>query len=68
MDKTHKERVENRSIQIDEADFRLREICESKLQEIIDGLVYEVVRMADQYHLNLPVYSKIAGELKKNVI
>jgi 2-dehydropantoate 2-reductase len=35
-------------------------------QSEIDGLVYEVVRMADQYHLDLPVYSKIAGELKKN--
>jgi 2-dehydropantoate 2-reductase len=34
-------------------------------QSEIDGLVYEVVRMADQYHVNLPVYSKIARELKK---
>lgn len=30
----------------------------------VDGLVYEVVRMGKKYGVELPVYGKIAGELK----
>jgi 2-dehydropantoate 2-reductase len=37
-------------------------------QSEIDGLVYEVLRMGAEYHVNLPVYAKIAEALKKNLI
>ena len=31
----------------------------------MDGLIFEVVRMGQQYGAELPVYQKIADELKK---
>lgn len=33
-------------------------------QSEVDGLVYEVVRLGEQYHLELPVYEKIAKKFK----
>ena len=30
----------------------------------IDGLIYEVVRLADRYNADLPIYKKIAAALK----
>lgn len=40
-----------------------RDIKAGKPSEV-DGLVYEVVRMGKKYGVELPVYEKIAGELK----
>jgi 2-dehydropantoate 2-reductase len=37
-------------------------------QSEIDGLVYEVLRMGEAYHVKLPVYSQIAEALKKNLM
>ncbi|MCM1103456.1 MAG: ketopantoate reductase family protein [Clostridium sp.] len=41
-----------------------RDIAAGKPSEI-DGLIYEVMRMAEQYGVELPVYQKIASELKR---
>ena len=40
-----------------------RDIYAGKASEI-DGQVYEVVRLAEKYGVELPVYEKIASELK----
>lgn len=40
-----------------------KDIAAGKNSEI-DGLIGEVIRMADQYQLELPIYRKIAAELK----
>ena len=40
-----------------------RDIAAGKPSEI-DGLIFEVVRMADRYGVELPVYQKIAKELE----
>jgi 2-dehydropantoate 2-reductase len=39
-------------------------MMEGKPSEI-DGLIYEVVRLADRYGLELPYYRKIAKKLKE---
>ena len=36
---------------------------EGKRSEI-DGLVYEVVRMGEKYHVPVPAYEKVAEKLK----
>lgn len=41
-----------------------RDVMEGKQSEI-DGLVYEVVRMGEKYHVPMPVYKKIADVLKE---
>jgi 2-dehydropantoate 2-reductase len=41
-----------------------RDIYAGRASEI-DGQIYEVVRMADKYGVELPTYRKIAAELKK---
>lgn len=41
-----------------------RDIAAGKPSEI-DGLIYEVVCMAERYNVELPVYQKIAEELKR---
>jgi len=41
-----------------------RDIYAGKNSEI-DGQIYEVVRLAEKYGVDLPVYSKIASELRK---
>ena len=40
-----------------------RDIWQGKQSEI-DGLIFEVVRMAEKYGAKLPVYEKICGELR----
>ena len=40
-----------------------RDIMEVKQSEI-DGLVYEVVRMGEKYHVPIPAYEKVAEKLK----
>ena len=40
-----------------------RDIMEGKQSEI-DGLVYEVVRMGEKYHVSIPAYEKMAEKLK----
>lgn len=40
-----------------------RDIMEGKQSEI-DGLVYEVVRMGEKYHVPVPAYEKVAEKLK----
>ena len=40
-----------------------RDIMEGKQSEI-DGLVYEVVRMGEKYHVPIPAYEKVAEKLK----
>ena len=40
-----------------------RDIMEGKRSEI-DGLVYEVVRMGEKYHVPVPAYEKVAEKLK----
>lgn len=40
-----------------------RDIMEGKQSEI-DGLVYEVVRMGEKYHVPIPAYEKMAEKLK----
>lgn len=42
-----------------------RDIAAGKPSEI-DGLIYEVVRMAKQYGVELPVYQKIVQDLQRN--
>lgn len=41
-----------------------RDIKQGKASEM-DGLIFEVVRMGQQYKIKLPVYEKIAEELKR---
>lgn len=43
-----------------------RDVMEGKQSEI-DGLVYEVVRMGEKYHVPMPVYKKIADVLKRKI-
>lgn len=33
----------------------------------IDGLVYEVVRMGQKYHVPMPMYEKVAEKLKETI-
>ena len=40
-----------------------RDIMEGKQSEI-DGLVYEVIRMGEKYHVPIPAYEKVAEKLK----
>lgn len=43
-----------------------RDVMEGKDSEI-DGLVYEVVRMGERYHVPVPMYAKVAGKLRENL-
>ena len=43
-----------------------RDVMEGKDSEI-DGLVYEVVRMGERYHVPVPMYAKVAKKLRKNL-
>lgn len=36
-------------------------------QSEIDGLVYDVVRMGEEYHVPTPEYKKIAEKLKTTI-
>ena len=40
-----------------------RDIMAGKQSEI-DGLVYEVVRMGEEYHVPVPAYKKVAESLR----
>ncbi len=41
-----------------------RDVAAGKDSEI-DGLIYEVVRLADRYGVDVPIYRKIAATLSK---
>lgn len=41
-----------------------RDVMEGKDSEI-DGLVYEVVRMSERYHVPVPMYAKVAEKLRE---
>ena len=41
-----------------------RDVMEGKNSEI-DGLVYEVVRMGERYHVPVPMYAKVAEKLRE---
>lgn len=41
-----------------------RDVMEGKASEI-DGLVYEVVRMGERYHVPVPMYAKVAEKLRE---
>lgn len=43
-----------------------RDVMDGKDSEI-DGLVYEVVRMGERYHVPVPMYAKVAGKLRENL-
>lgn len=43
-----------------------RDVMDGKQSEI-DGLVYEVVRMGEEYHVPTPEYKKIAEKLKTTI-
>lgn len=43
-----------------------RDVMEGKDSEI-DGLVYEVVRMGEIYHVPVPMYAKVAEKLRENL-
>ena len=43
-----------------------RDVMDGKASEI-DGLVYEVVRMGEKYHVPVPVYAKVAEKLKEAI-
>lgn len=43
-----------------------RDVMEGKASEI-DGLVYEVVRMGEKYHVPVPMYAKVAERLRETV-
>lgn len=43
-----------------------RDVMEGKSSEI-DGLVYEVVRMGEKYHVPVPMYRKVAEKLRENL-
>ena len=42
-----------------------RDIMAGKQSEI-DGLVYEVVRMGEEYHVPVPAYKKVAESLRNS--
>lgn len=44
-----------------------RDVMEGKKSEI-DGLVYEVVRLAEHYHIRVPAYEKAAETFRKKGI
>ena len=44
-----------------------RDVMEGKDSEI-DGLVYEVVRMGERYHVPVPVYAKVAEKLRGSLL
>ena len=41
-----------------------RDIKNGKQSEV-DGLVYQVVRLGEQYHVSVPVYTKLADKLRQ---
>ncbi|MDO4280445.1 MAG: 2-dehydropantoate 2-reductase [Peptococcaceae bacterium] len=41
-----------------------RDIADGHASEI-DGLIYEVVRLGEQYHVDVPLYKKVAEEMKR---
>ena len=43
-----------------------RDVMEGKDSEI-DGMVYEVVRMGERYHVPVPMYAKVAEKLRENL-
>ena len=43
-----------------------RDVMDGKSSEI-DGLVYEVVRMGQRYHVPVPMYEKVAAKLKETL-
>ena len=43
-----------------------QDVMEGKDSEI-DGLVYEVVRMGERYHVPVPMYAKVAEKLRENL-
>ena len=43
-----------------------RDVMEGKDSEI-DGLVYEVIRMGERYHVPVPMYEKVAEKLKETL-
>ena len=43
-----------------------RDVMEGKDSEM-DGLVYEVVRMGERYHVPVPMYAKVAEKLRENL-
>lgn len=43
-----------------------RDVMEGKDSEI-DGLVYEVVRMGERYHVPVPMYAEVAEKLRENL-
>lgn len=43
-----------------------RDVMEGKDSEI-DGLIYEVVRMGERYHVPVPMYAKVAEKLRENL-
>ena len=43
-----------------------RDVMEGNDSEI-DGLVYEVVRMGERYHVPVPMYAKVAEKLRENL-
>ena len=43
-----------------------RDVMEGKASEI-DGLVYEVVRMGEKYHVPAPMYEEVAEKLKETI-
>lgn len=43
-----------------------RDVMDGKSSEI-DGLVYEVVRMGERYHVPVPMYEKVAEKLKETL-
>ena len=43
-----------------------RDVMEGKDSDI-DGLVYEVVRMGERYHVPVPMYAKVAEKLRENL-
>lgn len=46
--------------------FMQRDVMDGKASEI-DGLVYEVVRMGQKYHVPMPMYEKVAEKLKETI-
>ena len=44
-----------------------RDIMAGKQSEI-DGLVYEVVRMGEEYHVPVPAYKKVAESLRTEFV
>ena len=44
-----------------------RDVKKGKASEM-DGLIFEVVRMGQQYGVDLPVYKKIARKLREDIL